>query len=221
MTNSQERRFEAVHVDDLERLHATEHGIWRPVRRRLGITAFGINGYTAERAGDPVIEPHDELGSGAGHHEELYLVQSGHATFTIDGEEVDAPAGTLVFVPDPEARRSAVAVEAGTTLLVIGGRTGAALPTAPYEHWFAAEPVFRAGDHAGAEAILLEGLREHPGHPGMLYNLACVAAQAGNPDRALDRLRQAVEADPSLARSAASDPDFDPIRDLPGFPSPD
>ena len=57
-----------------------------------------------------------------GGHEELYFVLSGRATFTVDGERVDAPAGSLVFVKDPAMRRGAVADEAGTKILAIGGR---------------------------------------------------------------------------------------------------
>src|SRR4051812_105933 len=79
--------------------------LWHPLRRELGITAFGVNGFSATAAGDRVVEDHDELGGGAGHHEELYVVVAGRAAFTIDGEEIDAPAGTLVHVPDPASRR--------------------------------------------------------------------------------------------------------------------
>ena len=60
----------------------------------FGIQAFGINAYTAEKAGDVVVEEHDEKGDGgAGGHEELYVVVSGRARFTLAGESVDAPAG--------------------------------------------------------------------------------------------------------------------------------
>jgi len=82
--------------------------VWRPVRRTLGVTAFGINGYTADRAGDVLIEPHDETSPGAGGHEELYLVASGSARFTIGDHELDAPAGTMLLVP-VGVRREAVA----------------------------------------------------------------------------------------------------------------
>jgi hypothetical protein len=92
---------------------------WRPVRRTLGIEAFGINAYTAD-AGALVVEEHDETGAGAGHHEELYVVVTGHATFTVDGRTVDAPVGTCVFLDDPKERRGALAVEDGTTVLAIG-----------------------------------------------------------------------------------------------------
>src|SRR5215208_1723371 len=98
--------------------------LWHPVRRELGVTAFGVNGFSAEAAGDRVIEEHDELGGGAGHHEELYVVLSGRAAFTVDGEELDAPAGTLVHVPDPASRRGALAAEPNTVVLVVGAPPG-------------------------------------------------------------------------------------------------
>src|SRR5215471_18964935 len=98
-------RFSVSHIDDIERLPAFGmDGIWRPVRHYFGIEAFGINAYTADRTGMHVIEEHDELEGGAGGHQELYVVMSGAAAFMIDGEEVQASAGTLVFLGDPSAR---------------------------------------------------------------------------------------------------------------------
>ena len=52
--------------------------------------------------------------------EELYIVLSGHATFTVGGDEVDAPAGTLVYVRDPKAERVAFAKQDGTVVLSLG-----------------------------------------------------------------------------------------------------
>src|SRR5207237_148710 len=84
-----------------------ERGLqWRPIRSRLGVEAFGVNAYTSAEIGGEVVEEHTEAAYG---HEELYIVVSGRATFTLDGEEVDAPAGTLVHLPDPSVRRGAVA----------------------------------------------------------------------------------------------------------------
>ena len=83
---------------------------WIPVRDHFGIGGFGVNAYRAEEVGADVISDHTEV---MAKHEELYLVVEGHATFTVDGEEVDAPTGTLVFVGDPAMRRRAVAKEAG------------------------------------------------------------------------------------------------------------
>jgi mannose-6-phosphate isomerase-like protein (cupin superfamily) len=112
---------------------------WRPVRRTLGIEAFGINAYTAD-AGELVVEEHDETGAGAGHHEELYMVITGRATFTVDGESFDAPVGTLVFLDDPKERRGARAEENGTTVLAIGGMRGQAFRVSPWEFAFAGVP---------------------------------------------------------------------------------
>jgi hypothetical protein len=83
--------FTLIKLDELDRVRATEGPAWwRPVRRALGLTAFGINAYTADAAGNELIERHDELSPGAGGHEELYLVVSGAARFTVAGEEVEA-----------------------------------------------------------------------------------------------------------------------------------
>jgi hypothetical protein len=114
---------------------------WRPVRRTLGIEAFGINAYTAD-AGELVVEEHDETGAGAGHHEELYVVVTGRATFTVGGESLEAPVGTLVFLDDPKERRGAHAVEDGTTVLAIGGARGEPLRVSPWEFAFAGTPAY-------------------------------------------------------------------------------
>ncbi len=90
--------WEALHVDDLDAIPVAGV-IWRPLRRRLGITAFGINAYAAEKVGRHVIEEHDETGSGAGGHEEAYVVVRGRATFTGGGHRRDCDrrcAGTRV-----------------------------------------------------------------------------------------------------------------------------
>jgi hypothetical protein len=109
------------------------------VRRHFDIRAFGVNGITGN-AGDEMVEPHDEPNDEANltdGHEELFAVMSGHAVFTVDGEEVDAPAGTLVFVRDPALIRSARATTDGTAILAIGGRPGEAYNISRWERaWF-------------------------------------------------------------------------------------
>jgi hypothetical protein len=206
-----------AHLDELDRIEAAGV-VYMPIRRRLGVRAFGINAYTAANAGDQVIERHNETGAGAGAHEELYLVISGRAEFTVSGEAVDAPAGTLVFVPDLASERAAVAREPDTTVLVIGAPAAAPLPSSPFEYWFAAEPAYRSGDYDGAVAIASEGLREWPGHPVINYQLACYHALAGRPAEALDHLATAVAGEPRTAGWAADDADFDSIHDDPAFP---
>ena len=91
-------------------------GDFHLVRRHFDIRAFGVNGITGN-AGDEMVEPHDERDDEAqltDGHEELFAVMSGHAVFTVDGEDLDAPAGTLVFVRDPALTRSARATADGT-----------------------------------------------------------------------------------------------------------
>jgi hypothetical protein len=208
----------AVHVEDLQRIPVTGEGDWRPVRRALGITAFGANAFTAD-AGQPVVERHDEQSPGAGGHEELYVVLTGHAVFTVDGEEVDAPTGTLVLV-EPGALREAAATADGTTVLVVGGRSGAALPVSPFEHWYAAHAHYLDEDYEAAIAVVSAGLTDHPGHPQIHYQLACYRALAGDREGALTDLAIAIAGDPRTAEWAREDEDLDAIRDDPRFPAP-
>jgi tetratricopeptide (TPR) repeat protein len=189
----------------------------RPVRLHFGINSFGINAYSA-RAGKRVIEEHDELGHGAGRHEELYFVATGHATFELGGEEVDAPAGTVVFVRDPAVRRGAVA-KADTTVLVVGGIPGRAFEPSPWEAWLAAKPLLDAGQPDRGAAVFLEALERHPGNSNVLYNLACFESLAGRADDALAHLTEAIELDPRMREWARTDEDFAAIRDDPRFPN--
>lgn len=188
---------------------------WRPVRRTLGIEAFGINAYTAG-AGELVVEEHDETGAGAGHHEELYVVVTGHATFTVDGEEIDAPVGTCVFLDDPKERRGARAVEDGTTVLAIGGERGAAFKVSPWEFAFAGVPAWEAERYDEAKALLLEGLELHAGNASLLYNLACVEALMGDKEAALEHLAEAAKNE-RFREFAKTDSDFDSLRGDPRF----
>lgn len=188
---------------------------WRPLRRTLGIEAFGVNAYTADE-GQLVVEEHDETGSGAGHHEELYVVVSGHATFTVDGEDVDAPTGTCVFLDDPKERRAARATEDGTTVLAIGGERGRAFQVSPWEFRFAAIPAWKDGRYDEVEALYREGLERHPGNESILYDTACLAAVRGNADEAFEHLAHAVE-NPRFREYARVDEDLDSLRDDPRF----
>ena len=212
--------YRAVRLDDLEKIDVAGV-VFSPLRRTLGVRAFGINAYSARDAGDQVIEEHREVGapeSGAGGHEELYVVVTGHAVFTVDGEQVDAPAGSAVFVPGLDTRRGAVASEPGTTVLVSGGPADRPLPISPFEYYFVAEAVYAAGDYRRAIEIVEPGLSEYPDHPHINYQLACYRALAGDAEQALAHLRVAVAGDDRLRAHAQTDPDLDSIRGLPGFP---
>jgi quercetin dioxygenase-like cupin family protein len=209
--------WQAVRLDGIDPVPVAGGLLWHPVRRTLGVTAFGVNAYTAPNAGDEVVEDHTERLLG---HEEIYVVLSGRATFTLDGETVDAPAGTLVHVRDPQVRRAARAEEAGTAVLAVGGKPGEAYAPSPWEWFFYAERYRPAEDWDAAVAYLEQGLAEHPGNAGMLYSLACYEALAGRREQALAHLQEAAAIDPGVAAHAAGDADLDAIRDLPGFPSP-
>jgi hypothetical protein len=202
-----------LRLDEVEGIPVFGTLVWKPVRKTLGVTAFGINAYTAANAGDELVEDHTEAQLG---HEEIYAVVAGHATFTVDGEEVDAPAGTLVYLDDPAQRRAAVAKEPNTTVLAIGGLPGRH-EISPWEYFFPALPHMRAGDWETARRLLEEALAEHD-FPVLHYQLACVEAQAGNRKRALDELNIAVATAERFREHAAQDEDLASIRDDPRFP---
>jgi hypothetical protein len=204
-----------LRLDELDGIPVFGTLSWKPVRKTLGVTAFGINAYTAGAAGDEVVEEHDETTLG---HEEVYVVLSGHAVFTVDGEEVDAPAGTLVYLDDPKQTRHAVAREAGTTVLAVGGVPGAHEVSA-WELFFPALPHFASGDYDSASRVLREGLEEKPGQPALLYHLARAEALSGDNDAALEHLNAAVATAERFGGFASSEEAFDAIRDDPRYPA--
>jgi hypothetical protein len=203
-----------LRLDDVEGIPVFGTLLWKPVRRPLGVTAFGINAYTAVNAGDEVVEEHTEEQLG---HEEIDFVHTGEATFTIDGEEVDAPAGTMVYLDDVKQRRHAIAKEPGTTVIAIGGVPGKHEPSA-WEYFFPALPAMREGDYDAARRMLEDALKEKDA-PVVHYQLACVEALAGNRERALDELEIAVDGNERYREAARNDEDFASIRDDPRFPA--
>jgi tetratricopeptide (TPR) repeat protein len=190
---------------------------WAMVRTHFDIQSFGVNAYIAEEPGIRIIEDHDELGERAGGHEELYFVANGRATFTVNGDEIDAPAGTFVFVRDPAAKRTAVAQEAGTTILIAGGKPGEAFSPSPWERNAEGLVHFANEDYARAAETYEQFLDERPGDAGFLYNLACAESRLGRKESALLHLRECIEADAKYKENAVRDPDFDAIRDEPEF----
>ena len=206
--------YAATHLDDIE-----QRDVWIPVRSHFGIGAFGTNAYRAKEAGDAVIGEHSEL---MAKHEELYVVLNGHATFTVGGEQVDAPAGTLVFVSDPAARRGAVAKEAGTTVLVVGAKPGEAYQVGPWEaSWKEGQEAmafYREKKYKEAADSLRGALQQHPEYAGLHYNLACFDSMAGAEPRAVAAsVRRSIELNPDFRDFAREDTDFDPVRDEPAI----
>jgi tetratricopeptide (TPR) repeat protein len=124
--------------------------------------------------------------------------------------------GTLLLV-EPGTTRAAVAAEPDTTVRVIGGTPGSALPVSPYEYWYAAQPAYDAGDFAAAIAIALEGLAAWTDNPHLHSQLACYQALNGNRERALEHLRVAYANNPESWEWAADDEDLESIRDDPSL----
>jgi mannose-6-phosphate isomerase-like protein (cupin superfamily) len=189
-----------VHLDEIEAIPGPGTLTWHPVRATLGLRAFGTNAYTAERVGDDVVEPHDE--NPDLDHEELYFVARGRATFILDGERFDAPAGTYVFVPDTATHRHAVAEEPGTTVLSFGGP-----PTFEPSAW---EWMFRAvaladDDPAAAREIVRDGMERHPESPGLRIALARVLLREGDEEGARAALADAIARQPDAEEYARQD----------------
>src|ERR671910_2786475 len=172
MNPSRDNEFSVIRLDEVEALPTFGELKWKPLRRPLGVTAFGVNAYWAENPGDELIEEHDELGAGAGRHEELYVVIGGGARFTVAGEEFDAPARTVVFIRDPAVRRGAVATEPNTTALAVGGVSGEPYRVSPWESVAHAIPAWQSGDYGAARATIEAGLGEDPKKPRPLFDLA-------------------------------------------------
>ena len=205
--------YEVAHIDDLEELPINKgEFVWRPIRRRFGITAFGTNAYTAD-AGQRVVEEHTESGG----HQELYVVLRGRATFTLDGDEVDAPAGTLVFA-QPGTKRGAIAAEDGTAVLGVGAKPGEAFEPSPWEDSFLAGSYAEMGQVDKAREIMDAALAKRPDDWRAHYNYACLLALNDDPEDALTHLERAFALEPKeVSDYAGRDSDLDSLRDDPRF----
>jgi hypothetical protein len=202
-------KMRVARLDDIER-----RGRDIPVREHFGIRAFGINAYTPSEDGTMIGE-HDESGSG---QEELYVVLDGNATFEVDGETVDAPAGTFVFVR-PESRRKATG---DGTVLALGATPGEAYQAFDWgEAWaFHSESMAAYGEKRDGDALeaVRAGLEHAPDNAGLHYNYACFATLAGDTDdETFGHLRRSVELLPRFREQARRDDDFATVRNDPRF----
>jgi hypothetical protein len=216
MPTALEKTYGLARLDELEPAPllapgATDDGRQRfDVRRRLDITSFGIQAFSAPRGVD-VIREHDEAVLGEAGQEELYIVLTGAAMFEIDGESVEAPAGSFVYV-QPTAKRKATAKDQGTTILVVGGTPGKAYEPAPQEAG-EAFVAYGAGDYETAIAKQLVVVEKRPNDPVAHFNAGCFAARAGRVDEAIEHLRRAVEINERIKELVATDEDLDSIRE--------
>jgi quercetin dioxygenase-like cupin family protein len=206
--------YEVAHVDELEELPINQgEFVWRPIRRRFGISAFGTNAYTA-KAGQRLVEEHSEQAG----HEEMYVVLRGHATFSLGEDEVDAPAGTIVFAR-PGTKRGAIATEDDTAVLAVGAKSGVVFEPSPWEDIFAAFSYADKGELDRARALVDRALEQRPDEWQGYYNAACFEIRyAGDVEAGIAHLQRAHEIEPEqVAEAAARDSDFDAVRDDPRF----
>lgn len=206
--------YHVAHLDEIDEV-SDGRCPWRPVRHHFGIESFGVNAWTGREKGDRIVNEHDEADD-PDQQEELYLVQSGRATFELDGERVDAPAGTFVFAR-PGVKRTAFAEEPGTTVIAMGGVPGKAYEVSGWEVWMPFNRLYEAGEYAEAADRGRALIESSPQYPTPLYNLACCEALAGRTDDAIEHLRLAVQKSERLRAFAAGDSDFDSIRSEPAF----
>jgi hypothetical protein len=198
------------HLDDIRELEPVGECPMRPVRHHFGITAFGVNAWTARAAGDRLINEHQEDPG----NEELYIVMRGTAIFELDGERQEAREGTLVFAA-AEVKRTAFAEEPGTTVLAVGATAGKPYVPVGWELWYPLRKQYEAGDHAGVLARLREVVAEAPPYGLLFYNLACLESLTGNDAEAVEHLQQAIELSEQFREYARHDSDLDAVRDDP------
>ena len=203
--------YAVAHFDEIDEMDDGRCP-WRPVRHHFGITSFGVNTWTGRDAGDRIINEHDE----SDENEELYVVLQGRAVFELEGERIDAPSGTLVFVR-PGVKRTAFAEEPETTIIALGGTPGQAYEPEGWELWAPLRPLYEAGDYAEAADGLRVVVEAHPEYAGLFYNLACCESLAGRTADAIDHLRRAIDMSERFRAYAKDDSDFDPIRDEQAF----
>ena len=205
--------YKVAHLDEIAEFEDSGSH-YRPIRHHLGISAFGVTAWTGHTAGDRVINDHDEDDPTA--DQELFLVLRGQAEFVLEGDRIDAPAGTLISVP-PGTKRTATAKAGGTTVIAVEGTPGKAYEPRGWELWAPLAPRYEAGEYAEVADRLRAVVTTAPQYPMLFFNLACCESLSGRTSEALDHLRHAIEMSEEFREFAKSDSDLDPIRDEPAF----
>lgn len=205
--------YAVAHVDEIAEVD-DGRALMLAVRHHFGISAFGVNAWIGREAKAPIINEHDEAEPDC--NEELYLVLRGRASFEIDGEQLDAPAGTFVFLR-PGVKRAAFAEEPDTTIIAVGGVPGKPYEPGGWELFAPLRPLYEAGNYAEAADRGRELLAADPPYADLFYNVACCESLAGQKDEAIAHLRRAIELSERTRTFLEGDSDLDPIRDDPAF----
>jgi len=188
-----------------------------PLRQDLDIGAFGVNAIYQRKAGEELVRWHHEAGPGGDMHEELYVVVQGSATFTVDGDEIEAPQGTAIFVRDPGVIREAKATADETIVLAAGGPRDHAYRLTPAASAIGFWDAHGAKDYAAALETTKRALETYPGNAYLLYNVACMESLLGNDEAALTALADSVGQWEKYKEQARNDDDFASLRDDPRF----
>ncbi|MFY9487736.1 MAG: hypothetical protein WAP35_03440 [Solirubrobacterales bacterium] len=108
-------------ISEMEAMSGFEGVSLTPLRRELGVTAFGLNLLRIDPVENPQYPNHDHTDSG---QEEVYVPIAGSATIKLDGQEERAvTVGEMIRVA-PETTREWLPGPDGVTLLAIGCAPG-------------------------------------------------------------------------------------------------
>ncbi|HKO73956.1 MAG TPA: cupin domain-containing protein [Gaiellaceae bacterium] len=92
-------------------------GVFRKIRRELGVTAFGANAVVLPPGTEWFNHFHEE-------QDELYFVHRGKAGFLVDGEEFELGPGGCCHVESTTPRQFWNAGDEDLVILAIGGKNG-------------------------------------------------------------------------------------------------
>jgi len=95
------------------------NGIFKPMGRTLGVSAFGINQLELPPGAEGPM--HDHAADG---QEEVYVIVRGSGMIRLDGAEERLEPGKYVFVP-PDQKRQMVAGGEGLAWVGVGCKPGA------------------------------------------------------------------------------------------------
>jgi quercetin dioxygenase-like cupin family protein len=207
--------YATAQLDEIAPVDDGRGSPFRAVRHHFGIRTFGVNAMVAAVAGDGLLNEHDESEPESG--EELYVVIAGHATFEFDGHAEDAPSGTFVHVA-AGTKRTAFALEAGTTVLAVGaGPADAPYEVTGWELFAPLFPLFESEEHAEGAERGRQLIASSPSYSALFYNTACFEARAGQAKQAIEHLRRAVEIAPYLLDLVREDEDLASLHGDPRF----